>query len=77
MALWIMTQMKRWGHVKGDLQWRDVAQQVFLAAGAETKMEGLGIPTPANPYRSYQIMGKTFDPADPEGYLASFPIRRT
>ena len=77
MALWIMTQMKRWGQVKGDLQWRDVAQQVFLAAGAESKMKGLGIQTPPNPYRSYQIMGKTFDPADPDGYVASFPIRRT
>ncbi len=77
MAVWIMTQMKRWGQVKGDLQWRDVAQQVFLAAGAEAKMKGLGIPTPADPYRSFQIMGKTFDPKDPEGYIASFPIRRT
>ncbi len=76
MALWIMTQMKRWGQVKGDLQWRDVAQQVFLAAGAESKMKELGLPTPASPYRSYQIMGKTFDPADPDGYVASFPIRR-
>ena len=75
MALWIMTQMKRWGQVKGDLKWRDVAQQVFLAAGAETKMKSLGIQTPPNLYRSYQIMGKTFDPADPNGYLASFPIK--
>ena len=76
MALWIMTQMKRWGQVGGDLKWRDVAQQVFLAAGAEVKMKSLGIQTPPNPYRSYQIMGKAFDPADPDGYLASFPIRR-
>ena len=77
MALWIMTQMKRWGQVRGDLQWRDVAQQVFLAAGAEAKMKGMGLRTPSDPYRSYQVMGKTFDPADPEGYVNSFPIRRT
>ncbi len=77
MALWIMTQMKRWGQVRGDLRWRDVAQQVFLAAGAEAQMRSLGLQAPADPYRSFQIMGKTFDPADPDGYVASFPIRRT
>lgn len=77
MALWIMTQMKRWGQVKGDLRWRDVAEQVFLAAGAEAEVKDMGLATPANPYRSFQIMGKTFDPADPEGYLNSFPVRRT
>ena len=46
MALWIMTQMKRWGQVKGDLQWRDVAQQVYLAADAGAKMKELGLPVP-------------------------------
>ena len=77
MALWIMTQMKRWGQVKGDLQWRDVAQQVYLATDAGAKMKELGMTVPASAYRSHTIMGKTFDPADPDGYVASFPIRRT
>jgi len=77
MALWIMTQMKRWGQVKGDLQWRDVAQQVFLATDAGAKMKELGLTVPASAYRSHTVMGKTFDPADPDGYVASFPIRRT
>ena len=77
MALWIMTQMKRWGQVKGDLQWRDVAQQVYLATDAGTKMKELGMTVPASAYKSHTIMGKTFDPADPDGYVASFPIRRT
>ena len=77
MALWIMTQMKRWGQVKGDLQWRDVAQQVYLATDAGAKMKELGMTVPGSAYRSHTIMGKTFDPADPDGYVASFPIRRT
>ena len=77
MALWIMTQMKRWGQVKGDLQWRDVAQQVYLATDAGAKMKELGLPAPDSAYRSHTIMGKTFDPADPEGYVNSFAIRRT
>ncbi len=69
--------MKRWGQVKGDLQWRDVAQQVYLATDAGARMKGLGLTVPDSAYRSHTIMGKTFDPADPEGYVNSFAIRRT
>ena len=77
MALRVMPQMKRWGEVKGDLRWRDVAEQVFLAAGAEANMKNVGLATPSNPYRSFQIIGKIFDLAIPEGYLNSYPVRRT
>ena len=77
MALWIMTQMKRWGQVKGDVHWRDVAEQVYLATDAGAKMRELGLSVPASAYKSHTVMGKTFDPADPDGYVASFPIRRS
>ncbi len=78
MALWIMTQMKRWGQIEGDVRWRDVAEQVYLATDAGAKMRELGMTPPDSAYRSHTIMGKTFDPADPDGYLASFPpTRRT
>ncbi len=76
MALWIMTQMKRWGQVKGDLAWRDVAEQVFLATGASEQMRAQGLSVPASAYKSHTIMGKTFDPADPEAYVQSFAIKR-
>ena len=76
MALWIMTQMKRWGQVRGDLRWRDVAEQVFLAADAGAMMRNLGEAPPASAYRSHSVMGKAFDPADPDGYVAGFAIRR-
>ena len=33
MALWIMTQMKRWGQVKGDVKWDDIAKQVYPRHG--------------------------------------------
>ncbi len=76
MALWIMTQMKRWGQVRGDIRWRDVAEQVYLATDAGAKMRDLGETPPASAYRPHNIMGKTFDPADPDGYVSSFAIRR-
>ncbi len=76
MAVWIMTQMKRWGQVKGDIAWRDVANQVYLATDAAAAMKQAGLTPPESAYRNYTIMGKTFDPAKPDDYLASFPIKR-
>jgi nitrate/nitrite transport system substrate-binding protein len=76
MAVWILTQMKRWGQIKGDVDYRAVAERVFLAADAGKAMRDLGLPVPEVAYRSYSIMGKTFDPTQPEAYLASFAIRR-
>src|SRR6185503_4116882 len=32
MAVWILTQMKRWGYVKGDVDYRRLAEEVYLAA---------------------------------------------
>src|SRR6266481_7927565 len=75
-AIWILTQMKRWGQIKGDVDYRAVAERVFLAADAGKAMRDLGLPVPEVAYRSYSIMGKTFDPTQPEAYLASFAIRR-
>ena len=77
MAVWIMTQMKRWGQVKGDLAWDDVAKQVYLATDAAAAMQQAGLAIPASPSKSYSIMGKSFDPAQPDAYVASFAIKRT
>ncbi|MDH8137213.1 hypothetical protein QIG53_27345, partial [Klebsiella pneumoniae] len=30
-AVWIMTQMKRWGQIKGDVDYAGIASQVYLA----------------------------------------------
>ncbi len=77
MAVWIMTQMKRWGQVKGDIAWQEVANQVYLATDAAAAMKAAGLTPPTTTYKSYTVMGKTFDPAKPDEYVASFAIRRT
>ena len=77
MAVWMMTQMKRWGQVKGDLDYRGIAQQVYLATDAAAAMRDQGLTPPAEAYEKYTIMGKVFDPADPDGYVQSFAIKRT
>lgn len=65
MAIWIMTQMRRWGQLQRDVDYAQVAQQVFLALDAGRAMRDLGLPVPANPMRIETIMGKPFDPANP------------
>jgi len=75
-AVWIMTQMKRWGQIKGDVDYKAVAEQVFLATDTRKLMTELGYAPPASSYKSVMIMGKSFDPAKPEEYLASFPMKK-
>jgi nitrate/nitrite transport system substrate-binding protein len=76
MAVWILTQMKRWGYVKGDLDYKKVAEQVFLAADCRDIMTKGGYQAPSANYKEHVIMGKTFDPSKPEEYINSFDIKR-
>ncbi|HTS93536.1 MAG TPA: CmpA/NrtA family ABC transporter substrate-binding protein [Stellaceae bacterium] len=75
MAIWILTQMQRWGQVKGDLDYRAVAEQVFLATEAGAVMREMGLAVPSGDSEGFDVMGKAFDPADPAKYLASFAIK--
>jgi nitrate/nitrite transport system substrate-binding protein len=77
MAVWILTQMKRWGYIKGDVDYKKVAEEVFLAAECEQIMKELGYQSPTKTYEKHVIMGKEFDPDKPEEYLNSFAIKRT
>jgi nitrate/nitrite transport system substrate-binding protein len=76
MAVWILTQMKRWGYVKDDIDYRKIAEQVYLASDASKTMKELGYSAPDHTYEKYTVMGKEFDPAKPEEYAKSFAITR-
>jgi nitrate/nitrite transport system substrate-binding protein len=76
-AVWIMTQMKRWGQIKGDVDYKTVAEQVFLATDTSRLMAEVGLTPPTATTKSFVVMGKTFDPSKPEDYVKSFAIRRT
>jgi len=76
-AIWIMTQMKRWGQVKGEVDYAGIAKQVFLATDTSKLMKEVGLTPPATTSKSFSVMGKAFDPAKPEDYIKSFKIRRT
>jgi nitrate/nitrite transport system substrate-binding protein len=79
MAVWILTQMKRWGYLKTDVSYRKIADEVFLAAGCREAMRALGQKAPdGNAVKHTFALGKTrvFDPDRPEEYLKSFAISR-
>ncbi|MGE0425633.1 MAG: ABC transporter substrate-binding protein, partial [Reyranellaceae bacterium] len=76
-AVWILTQMKRWGQVKGEIDYARVAREVFLATDAARLMKEAGL-TPPNPStKTIVVMGKSFDASKPDDYVKSFAIKRT
>jgi nitrate/nitrite transport system substrate-binding protein len=77
MAVWILTQLKRWNYIKGDINYQAVAEEVFRATDARARMAELGMKPPKANYMKHTIMGKVFDPAKPAEYLNSFAIKRT
>jgi nitrate/nitrite transport system substrate-binding protein len=47
---------------------------VFLITDARKHMAELDMKAPAANYAKFKVMGKEFDPAQPEKYLAGFSI---
>jgi nitrate/nitrite transport system substrate-binding protein len=77
MAIWMLTQMRRWGYLKQDVDYAKVAAQVFLASDCAKIMRELGYEAPSAAHQQHVIMGKPFDHTQPRAYLESFPIRRS
>jgi nitrate/nitrite transport system substrate-binding protein len=68
--------MKRWGQIKGDIDYAGIASQVYLATDATRLMKEAGLTPPTTISKSFVVMGKTFDPGKPEDYLNGFKIRK-
>ncbi|WP_027173142.1 CmpA/NrtA family ABC transporter substrate-binding protein [Methylobacterium sp. 10] len=75
-AVWTLTQMQRWGQIKGDVNYAAIAKQVYLATDAMRLMREAGLTPPEGTTKTFVVMGKTFDPAKPKEYLDSFKIKR-
>jgi nitrate/nitrite transport system substrate-binding protein len=77
-GMWFLTQHKRWGLLKEDVDYLAVAKQVnqieiYKQAAAATKT-----PVPASPMRSSKLFdGVVWDGSDPKAYAASFKVRAT
>ena len=76
MATWILSQMKRWGYIKGDVRWKDLTEQIYLATDARRHMAAMGYKPPSESYKKIIVMGKVFDHTAPDAYISSFAIKR-
>src|SRR6201995_5809960 len=76
-AVWMLTQMKRCAQIKVDVDYKAVAEQVYLATDTKKVMTEMGLSPPGSSYKSFSVMGKAVDPAKPDDYLASFKIRKS
>lgn len=76
MAIWILSQMKRWGYIKGDVDYASVAKQVYLSADAEKLIKEDLKKEIEFKHETYKLMGKTFDPSKADEYAKSFKISR-
>ena len=76
MAVWMLTQMKRWGYLKGDVNYKQIAEKVFLLTDAKKQMKALDQKVPEGAYPKFTIMGKVFDPEKAAAYADSFAIKK-
>jgi nitrate/nitrite transport system substrate-binding protein len=76
MAVWILSQMKRWGYVKGEVRYQDIAEKVYLLTDARKRMAEVGMTVPKETSKKFKVMGKEFDPAKAEAYVNSFAIKK-
>ncbi|MBK6469627.1 MAG: ABC transporter substrate-binding protein [Betaproteobacteria bacterium] len=76
MAVWMLTQMKRWGYLKGDVNYKQIAEKVFLLTDAKKQMKALDMKVPEGAYPKFTVMGKVFDPEKAAAYANSFAIKK-
>ncbi|MEW9526829.1 ABC transporter substrate-binding protein [Agrobacterium radiobacter] len=74
-AIWTLTQMKRWGQIKKDIDFSEVARRVYLETDAAKLIKDQGLSPTIDAGAGFSVMGKHFDPTAPEAYVESFAIR--
>src|SRR5207237_1791946 len=47
-AVWMLTQMKRWGQIKGEVDYQTIAEQIFLATDTAKLMRDMGFAAPTS-----------------------------
>jgi len=76
-GMWFMTQQRRWGLLKSDPDYHDVASAVHQTSLYREAAEWTETPVPQGVLRSSTLMdGKVWDGRDPARYAASFAIRQ-
>jgi nitrate/nitrite transport system substrate-binding protein len=76
-GMWFMTQHRRWGLLRDDLDYAAIAARVNRVGLYREAAVLAGVPAPSALMRRSVLMdGKVWDGTDPDSYISSFPIRR-
>jgi nitrate/nitrite transport system substrate-binding protein len=73
-ALWIATQMLRWGELEKPLDLRAEAARVYRADLYRAAASDLGLAAPAEDEKTEAVGGEFFDPARAAEYATSFRV---
>jgi nitrate/nitrite transport system substrate-binding protein len=77
-GMWFMTQHRRWGLLRDDVDYAAVAARVNRVGLYREAAVLAGVPAPAGLTRRSVLMdGKVWDGSNCDAYISSFPIRRT
>jgi nitrate/nitrite transport system substrate-binding protein len=75
-GIWFLTQHKRWGLLKEDVDYLGVAKQINQVDLYTEVAKALGIAVPASPMKVETLFDAvTFDPAKPADYVSSFKVK--
>ena len=75
-GMWFLTQHKRWGLIKNEVDYLAVAKQINQVEIYTEAAKGLGISVPASPLKTETLFdGTVWDPAKPADYVKGFKIR--
>ncbi len=75
-GMWFLTQHRRWGLLKEDVDYLAVAKQVNQVELYTEVAKAMGVSVPASALKKETLFdGVVYDPAKPAEYAASFKIR--
>jgi nitrate/nitrite transport system substrate-binding protein len=75
-TIWTLTQLKRWGMIRGDIKYAEIAKRAVQQFDDDKFAASLSLSKPAT-NRVDMIMGRPFDADKPDEYIAGFKIRRS
>jgi len=75
-GMWFLTQFKRWGLLKEDPDYLEIARQINQIELYKQAASGINVPVPDNEMRRSVLMEDTpWDGSDPKQYAATFKVR--
>lgn len=85
MGTWILSQLRRWGYIKNDVDYKTLSDEIFMSAEVEKRMKEMASANgdlqwqdiPGTKYPEYDIYGKQYNPEAIGDYIQSFDIKRT